>query len=114
MSTSPVLPARAPQEVRLVGADRGRQPVPRPEEIDRARLAVVVGKDGGPRAVLGGQRVVDARDLGHQLRPAEAIAEVLGQRPAMADLGLRRREPERLLVGDVALGREDRATPSAP
>ena len=100
--------ARSPKPIALVVADRFRQPVFFPEEIDRARLPVTVGKDRRLRALLRRKLVVDARNFLRHFLPAKFIGEMLRQRPGRLVLGLRRLEADRLLVADIRCRRQHR------
>src|SRR2546423_5297789 len=68
--------ARTPIPVSLVIADGLGQGVLRAEIIDGARLAITVGKDGGTRALLRWQSVIDAHDFADHFFPAELICKV--------------------------------------
>ncbi len=67
----------SPPPVRVVAAVRRGQMLFRSPEVDRARLAVVVGQHDGPRALVGGQLVHDGPDLLCDVVPAQHPAEVL-------------------------------------
>src|SRR5947208_12519498 len=100
--------ARSPEPVALVIADRFRQPVLLPEEIDRPSLAVAVREDCRLRALLGRKRVVNLADFAGHLFPAEFVGEMLRQRARRLVFRLWRLDPERLLITEVALGGQDR------
>ena len=70
-------PVRRPGEVPefVVPAVRGRQPVPRPEPVERGGLAVVAGQQHGVRPLRGREALVDLGDLADVLRPAERVAQ---------------------------------------
>src|ERR1035441_7091955 len=81
--------ARAPKKVVLVAADGGREAVFGTEEIDGAGLSVVLSEDGGARADVGGQAVVNARHGGGHFLPPELIGKKLGQRSEPVSLDAR-------------------------
>ena len=72
-----------------MAADGGRQSVLGTEEIDGAGLSVVLSEDGGARADIGGQAVVDAGHGGGHVFPAELVGEELRQRPEFVILDAR-------------------------
>src|SRR5258708_2562120 len=78
----------APEEIGLVRADRGGQPVARAEEVDGARLSVVVGEDGRARTLFGGEGGVNAGHLDGPLPPAVRVPLGLGERTAGGRRGL--------------------------
>src|SRR5437588_1400984 len=100
--------ARTPEPVALMVADRFGQAVLLAKEIDRAGLAITVGEDCRLRALLGGKRVVNPADFARHFLPAEFIGEMLRQRSGGLVLRFWRLEPERLLVTNVILRRQNR------
>src|SRR5262245_38243414 len=72
---------RRPEKIALVCADRRtlRNTVPGTEEIDGARLSVVLAEDCSAGAHFRRQAVVSARNGGCHFLPAELIGEKLRQ-----------------------------------
>src|SRR5215831_1547819 len=84
--------ARSPEEIALVTADRPRQSIFRPEEIDRAGLAIVLDKDRRLRSNIRRQTVVNARHRRDHFRPAKLGRIILRQGAQFVRLTCRRRE----------------------
>ncbi len=101
------VPARAPQKITLVPAERRRKPVLRPEKIDRRRLPIILAEDGGLVALPGRQAVIDARHLLHHLRPSKLVGQDLRQRRGVPGLRSRRLEVDGFHVSDGSAGRQD-------
>src|SRR5260370_40884390 len=68
-----------PEPLRVVGADRGRQPKTGPQFVDRARLAVVEGKDDGLGALRGRQREPHRGNGVDHVRPANLLTKRAGR-----------------------------------
>src|SRR5271166_4685325 len=68
-----VVAARAPEEIALVGADRGRQTKRLAEHVDRGRLA----EKYRAFAVLRRQRLIGCADGSREFGPAEHVSEIL-------------------------------------
>src|SRR5689334_19357590 len=100
---------RPPIPVVVVVADRPREAVPWPVEIDRRCFAPAVAEDGCSRALLRRHAVIDARDLLHHLLPAELVGEVLRQRTVVLPLRHYWRNVEYRLVAEIVLWRKDGA-----
>src|SRR2546430_1956454 len=58
-----VVSARSPEPVALMITNRFWQTESRSEEVDRARLAVTVRKNRGPRLFLSRKRLINPRSL---------------------------------------------------
>ena len=67
--------AACPQAV--PSADGPREPVGGPLQIQRAGLAIIRHEDACTRSLVGGQRLIDARHLFDQIRPADHLAKVV-------------------------------------
>ncbi len=89
----------------MVPADSGRQAVFRAEEIDCTGLPVILAKDRGPGANLRRQAVVDARDRGRHLLPAELVGIDLRQWSQLVGFNRGRVEMQRLRILNVRFGR---------
>ena len=70
---------RTPEPLRVVGADRSRQPKTGPQFVDRARLAVVEGEDDGIRALRGRQREPHRGNGVDHVRPADLLPKRAGR-----------------------------------
>src|SRR5437764_2944780 len=100
--------ARTPKPIALMVADRFGQAVLLAKEIDRAGLAVTISEDRSFRALLGREHVIHRADFARHFLPAEFIREMLRQRSGRLVLRFWRLEPERFLVTNVILRRQNR------
>ena len=68
-----------PEPLRVVGADRGRQPKTGPQFVDRAHLAVVEGEDDRIGALRGRQREPHRGHGVDHVRPADLLTKRAGR-----------------------------------
>src|SRR5947207_2113304 len=96
-----------PQVVGLVAAESGGKAVAWSEEINRAGLAEVLGKDSTIFSLRGSKPRPGLRGCGHDLFPAELISVVLGKGgPHMTVLGAGGLQRGLVHVDDEALDRQ--------
>src|SRR6266446_4690589 len=93
-----------PIPIVLMIADRLRQPILFPEEIDRSRLTITVGKNRSHRALLRREFIVNPPHCLRHFLPSKLIGKMLRQRTGRLVLGLGRLEVERLLITDIGVG----------
>src|SRR5947207_1247605 len=79
--------SRAPIPIVLMIADRLRESVFLSEKIDRSRLSITVGKNGGYGALLGRELIVNSAGFFRHFLPPEFIGEILWQRSCGLILG---------------------------
>src|ERR1700731_2385871 len=103
-----VIIARPPQPVALMITNRFRQTESRSEEIDRARLAVAVRKNRGPRMFLSRKRFVNSRRFTRHLFPTEFVGKILRKRTSGLVLRLRRFKAQLFLISDRFFRRKNR------
>src|SRR5438270_12957500 len=100
--------ARTPKPIALMVADRFGQAVLLAKKIDRAGLAITISEDRRLRALLRRKRVVNPAELARHFLPAEFIGEMLRQWSGRLVLRFRRLKPERFLITNVILRRQNR------
>src|SRR5580700_6313188 len=71
--------ARPPYPIVLMPADRSRQTVSFPKDVDRTSLPIIGSKNAGDSTFLRGQRLVDSRNLLCQILPTKPIRKELRQ-----------------------------------
>jgi hypothetical protein len=99
--------SRSPVPVVLVIADSPGQSILCTKEVYCACLTIAVGEDGGPRALLGRQAVIDLGDRSGHLLPTKLISEVLRQWPRRLVLCFGRFKAKRLLIANIGFNWKD-------
>src|SRR6476661_1870128 len=89
-----VVIAGPPYPVAVVLADGVRQPVFRPEVINRRGFAPAIGKDRRPFLLVRWQAVIHARDFAHHIFPAKFVGKPLRKRTIILMFGFRRLQPQ--------------------
>src|SRR2546421_10690361 len=103
-----VVSARSPEPVALMITNRFWQTELRSEEVDRARLAVTVRKNRGPRLFLSRKRFVNPRSFAGHVFPAEFIGKILRQRTRRLVLRFGRFQAEFVLISNELFRRKNR------
>src|SRR3569833_850712 len=101
------MPARTPEVIVVLRADRGRQAPGLRQDVDRRRLPVVAREEYRGRPFFRRQRLIGAADQGGQLAPAEHVGiELWHTAGRQLFLVLLRNDAEEVLVSRETFDRK--------